>query len=620
MRRIMTGLRRIPIGVRIFLGPVLGLALAAALLFLADQQAEHALAAVDRIHVQADQQRAQIAELVATGYHVHSDVSRHLALSGSGVQQDKLVALRTSIASGLGEMRGVEGQLGRQNLTTGESKLLAASATELETYAEAVKKMGDMADVDRLLAVPFMSSVDQQFTRLSTGLLALQTAIAKSAADDAARTSAELVQARQRFWSAAALVMLLILAMVVIVALSLTRPLAALTRTMLALADGKLDTAVAGTEARDAVGAMARALHVFQENARRVEQLKLESDRLQAEALEAKRREEQAIEDERRRKHEEAENARIAAEAAREEAAVAKRAEEERQRVAAEQQRHQAMNEVADGFERTVSHVVAAVATAAAEMQRLATGMVQSIETTNGRSAAVAAASEQASVNVQTVASAARQLAASVDEISRQVQTSSTVTAQAVTEAAATDATMEGLAEAAERIGRIVEMITSIAGQTNLLALNATIEAARAGEAGKGFAVVASEVKNLAAETARATAEINTQVGAIQHSASSAVGAIRAIRSTIEQVNGIAYTIAAAVEEQGAATGEIARNVAEASAGTQQVSANIIDVTQVAGETGSAARQVLAAAGDLTRQAEQLQSEVAGFIATVRAA
>jgi hypothetical protein len=115
---------------------------------------------------------------------------------------------------------------------------------------------------------------------------------------------------------------------------------------------------------------------------------------------------------------------------------------------------------------------------------------------------AVAAATEQASANIQTVAASAEELAASIAEVARQVRDTAGITGRAADAARETDGTVRGLADAANRIGDVVRLISDIAGQTNLLALNATIEAARAGEAGKGFAVVASEVKQLAAQTA----------------------------------------------------------------------------------------------------------------------
>ena len=144
-------------------------------------------------------------------------------------------------------------------------------------------------------------------------------------------------------------------------------------------------------------------------------------------------------------------------------------------------------------------------------------------------SGTVAAASEQASANVQSVASATEEMTSSVNEISRQVQESSRIADEAVKQAQQTDGRINELSQAAGRIGDVVKLITAIAEQTNLLALNATIEAARAGEAGRGFAVVASEVKALAAQTAKATEEIGAQIAGMQSATQESVAAIKEI-------------------------------------------------------------------------------------------
>jgi methyl-accepting chemotaxis protein len=141
----------------------------------------------------------------------------------------------------------------------------------------------------------------------------------------------------------------------------------------------------------------------------------------------------------------------------------------------------------------------------------------------------VAAASEEASTNVQSVASATEEMASSVNEISRQVQESARMATEAVSQARITNDRVSELSKAAARIGDVVELINTIAGQTNLLALNATIEAARAGDAGRGFAVVASEVKALAEQTAKATGEIGQQITGIQAATQESVNAIQAI-------------------------------------------------------------------------------------------
>lgn len=273
---------------------------------------------------------------------------------------------------------------------------------------------------------------------------------------------------------------------------------------------------------------------------------------------------------------------------------------------------------IADTFESSARQVVASVSASATQLQTTARTMRDTAEGTNDQAVAVAAASEQASANVQTVAAAAEQLSASIREISGQVTRSTSVAGQAVIRAQETRDRVNVLADAADRIGQVVGLIQEIAAQTNLLALNATIEAARAGEAGKGFAVVAGEVKALASQTARATEDIQAQVATIQSATREAVSAIENISGVIGGVNEITVAIAAAVEEQGAATAEIARNVEEASRGTAEVSHRIGGVTQAAGDTGAASGEVLGAAGELNRQSSRLGAEMDGFLDELR--
>jgi methyl-accepting chemotaxis protein len=293
-------------------------------------------------------------------------------------------------------------------------------------------------------------------------------------------------------------------------------------------------------------------------------------------------------------------------------------ADETEQRNAA--QRKADMHRLADGFQAAVGNIVDTVSSASSELETAARRLTKTAEVTQELSGAVAAASEQASANVQSVASATEEMTSSVNEISRQVQESSRIAGDAVRQAQQTDQRINQLSQAAGRIGDVVKLITAIAEQTNLLALNATIEAARAGDAGRGFAVVASEVKQLASQTAKATEEISTQIAGMQSATQESVAAIKEIGGTIGRISEIASTIAAAVEEQGAATGEIARNVSEAAKGTAQVASNITDVNRGAGEAGSASAQVLASAQSLSSESHHLKAEVGKFLATVRAA
>ncbi|MBR0725641.1 methyl-accepting chemotaxis protein [Bradyrhizobium manausense] len=283
-------------------------------------------------------------------------------------------------------------------------------------------------------------------------------------------------------------------------------------------------------------------------------------------------------------------------------------------------QRRIDMHRMAGEFEAAVGNIIETVALASTELEAAAGTLTGTAESTQQLSIAVAAASEEASTNVQSVASATEQMSSSVTEISHRVQDSARMAAEAVNQARQTNDRVSELSRAAGRIGDVVELISNIAGQTNLLALNATIEAARAGDAGRGFAVVASEVKALAEQTAKATGEISQQVTGIQVATQESVAAIETIGATIGSLSEISAAVAAAVEEQGAATQEISRNVQQAARGTQDVSSNITNVQRGASDTGSASSQVLSSAQSLAIESNRLKTEVDKFLATIRAA
>ncbi|WP_207460498.1 methyl-accepting chemotaxis protein [Azospirillum sp. SYSU D00513] len=408
-------------------------------------------------------------------------------------------------------------------------------------------------------------AVFRQAKALLQELIDFNAAGGKAAADEGAAIYAS---SKMLISGILALVTAICVAAGWIVIATVAKPIQAMTGLMERLAGHDLAVAVTGTERRDEIGAMARAVQVFKDGL-------IEADRL----------------------------------------AAVQSAEQQ-----AKQRRAETVDRLIREFEGSATTALRTVSAAASELDATAQSMAAMAQQTNNQATAVAVAAEQTSANVQTVATAAEEMASSIQEIGTQVTRSTRIAGKAVEEATRTNATVQGLAEAAQRIGDVVSLITNIASQTNLLALNATIEAARAGEAGKGFAVVAGEVKSLASQTAKATEDIAAQIVAIQGATNGAVQAISEIGGTIAQINDISTGIAAAIEEQGAATNEISRNVQQAASGTQEVSSNIGQVTQTAGETGAAAGQVMSASGELAQQAETLKADVERFLAAIKAA
>ncbi|MDR3437678.1 methyl-accepting chemotaxis protein [Telmatospirillum sp.] len=345
------------------------------------------------------------------------------------------------------------------------------------------------------------------------------------------------------------------------------RSLDSLRQRMGRLADGDLTADFPEVRLPNEIGAMAKAVAVFKENA------------------EAKRRMEG------------------------EQAAQAERAEREKQ---------ETMQRIAGTFETSVGGLLGDVGRGAKESETKASAMSEATRETKDRAVAVAAAMHQAAANVQTVASASEELASSIREIGQQVSASTAATSEAVVLAQRTNEKILSLSDVVEKIGSIVHLINDIASQTNLLALNATIEAARAGEAGKGFAVVAGEVKQLANQTAKATSEIGEQVRSVQTVTGEAVDEIQGVNQVIQKLNETAAAIAAAVEEQGAATAEISRNIQQVSTGVEEVSGHIEGVRTTAEANGVTADEMFQTAHHLALQADRINQEVSSFLATIR--
>ncbi|WP_085375132.1 methyl-accepting chemotaxis protein [Magnetospirillum sp. ME-1] len=411
-------------------------------------------------------------------------------------------------------------------------QVLEANAGELTSerwFAAATRRIDLMKGVEDSLAAD-----------LSAGIGAIRA--------NAARSAAAIT---------AALVLALVTGALIVVTLtrSITRPVANLTGAMLRLADRDLAVEVDGGERRDEIGAMARAVAVFKDNAIAVARMEAEQERLRDQA---------------------------------------------------EAERRAALQAMAETIETETGQVVAKVEDGSRKAVGAAEEMAASALRVEDNSQRVAAAAEQSLANAQTMAGAAEELTSSIREISAQVSSSSTLVAEAVVAAGDADQTVATLLDSVARIDGVVAMIAAIAGQTRLLALNATIESARAGEAGKGFAVVASEVKRLADQTGGQTEEIAARIEELKTMAAHVGEAIAATVQVIRKVEAIAGSVAAAVEEQDAATKEIARNVTQSAEAAREVTERIILVADEARRSGAEASAVTSLLAGMAAQVGEL--------------
>jgi methyl-accepting chemotaxis protein len=268
------------------------------------------------------------------------------------------------------------------------------------------------------------------------------------------------------------------------------------------------------------------------------------------------------------------------------------------QRVAAEREQQQAKNNaerrnalivMAANIESQTTTVVGRIAEESTLVHNTAKSMAQGASSVEENAQLVAAAAEQSLSNAETVAGATEKLSASIREIAGQVERSRAVVGEAVQAANKASATVADLTDAMMAIDHVAQLIAEIASQTNLLALNATIEAARAGDAGKGFAVVANEVKLLATQTARQTEEISQRILTLKEMAARVHHAIDSTVSRVKGVETIATSVAVSVETQDAATKEIARSVQQSAHAAREVTDRIVEVADEAISTGKQA-------------------------------
>jgi methyl-accepting chemotaxis protein len=347
------------------------------------------------------------------------------------------------------------------------------------------------------------------------------------------------------------------------------KPVGRITTAMTKVAEDENEVTIPYRKRDDEVGAMARAVAVFQQN-------NIEMARMREEQAELERR-------------------------------------------SAEQAR-ETRRQLADSFEESVKSAVRQMLSASERVTSETDSMQQVAASNREKAEQALQESEGANDSVHTVASTTEELTASVREISDNAQQSTEVSEDAVSRAKQTQETVSNLQASARKISEVVTLINDIAEQTNLLALNATIEAARAGEAGKGFAVVANEVKNLANQTGKATEEIRSQITDVQSVTDQAVDQMNAIMDIINRVNEYVSGIAGSTQEQDTATQEIARSAQSAASSASVVRDNLSEVNEATSQNAEKANSVANAMHELQQQLNSLGEEADSFLTKIREA
>jgi methyl-accepting chemotaxis protein len=239
----------------------------------------------------------------------------------------------------------------------------------------------------------------------------------------------------------------------------------------------------------------------------------------------------------------------------------------------------------------------------------------------------VSAVMEQSSSNVKIIASSTEEMASTINEIGENTEMARAISENAAQQFRLASEKMVALGDSAQKINRMTEAIHEISEHTNMMVLHASAKAERAGEAGRGFAIVANEIRALAGQTAIATIDIRQQIDEMQNTKASMAEDISSISGVIEKIAAVIGGIATAVKKRSATASEVAGTIFGAARVIDEVNhrmtlstlaaaditRNITKIRLQANQVGDGSDQVQGSAQGLTDLAHRLQRMVERF-------
>ena len=521
----------------------------------------------------------------------------------------------------------------------------AADETELQQLA-AVKPVMDayFAKINDMLAVAAVQPLDQAALNASLAEALAAQLVVTDTIKIYSTYSGELMGTMRADAEASAFTAMVTLAIAAVVgivaglALSLfiggrtiVRPVRQLTQTMSELADGKLDVGITHADAKDEIGAMARAVEVFRQNAKRVAALSAEEAArnlsvveradmmamLQSELASVMKAASAGIFDKRVPTDFSDDELNHLADSVNGLVETVDRGLSETGNVLSAIANTDLTQRVTGQYEGAfgaLKNNTNAVAEKLADIVNQLRNTSRTLKTATGEILAgandLSERTTRQAATIEETSAAMEQLATTVMENAKRAQDANgnagkvTVSAEQGGEVMAqANQAMERITTSSAKISNIIGLIDDIAFQTNLLALNASVEAARAGDAGKGFAVVAVEVRRLAQSAASASADVKVL---IEQSAKEVQDGSRLVGEAADRLNLMLDGVRAS---SGLMEG-ISRDSQEQSTGITEVSIAVRQMDEMTQHNAALVEEMNAAIEQTENQATQLDAIV----------
>jgi methyl-accepting chemotaxis protein len=506
---------------------------------------------------------------------------------GTSLTNDYFAPLAKSVDAEVAVHVLQDGKFVPQASTFGNKTILTQEQLQAAFNGERLRIHAYLGDKDyEVAAVPF-----EDFSGRKIGVFEIASDVTP------------IVEASQQaLWMAAigaVVVSLLSLLGFLVFARSIAAVIKKTTNTMAQLASGDINVEVEGQARPDEIGAMARAVQVFRQNA--IERIRLEQE---AEANRSMSEKEQ-IERE-KEKAKDAADVQYAVENLA--AGLSKLADGDvsyrisQSFVARLDPVRNDFNNSAEKLQSALNRVsqnARGIDAGTSEIKSAADDLAKRTEQQAAALEESAAALEEITTTVKDSSKRAQEVGQLVSRAKTGAEHSGEVVRKAVT-------AMEQISKSSGEISNIIGVIDQIAFQTNLLALNAGVEAARAGDAGKGFAVVAQEVRELAQRSAKAAKEIKDLITASNAHVHAGVQLVddtgKALETIVSEVQEINRHIAAIVEAS-----------QEQSLGLDQINTAVNQMDQDTQKNAAMVEESTAASHNLAKEVTSLNQLLAQF-------